>query len=220
MLPDRTYRDAQRPAHFPHIGLAAAIAESRSARDHSQLAQTGERDDDILDDTVGEVVGSGVATQVLERQDCDRGAVVLGLSWRRNDPLSGRRPCARPVLEGDAVCADGISDVFQACGTDIRKGRLDGAVDLLEDGLGNADPTGFGDLLQTRRDIDRVAADAAALYDDVTGIDADAVLDLVLGGATTVPFAGPRLDSQCRSQRTRRCWNIRPAVRRRQTGRT
>ena len=61
MLPDSTYRDPQRPAHLAHVDLAAAITESRSARDHQQLAQTCQRNDEILDDAVGEVIATGVA---------------------------------------------------------------------------------------------------------------------------------------------------------------
>ena len=98
------------------------------------------------------------------------------------------------------------------------KVRLDGAVDLIEDGLRDADPAGFGDLLQTRRDVDRVAADSAALYDDVSGIDADAVIDLVLDGAMAVASPGPRFEFAMPIAAPRRCWNIRPAARPRQTG--
>ena len=57
------------------------------------------------------------------------------------------------------------------------------------DGAGNADPAGFGQRLQARRDIDAVAEDVVALGDDVAKVDPHAKPD-----ATPVRNLGIAID--------------------------
>jgi hypothetical protein len=47
---------------------------------------------------------------------------------------------------------------------------------------GNANPAGFGERFQARRDIDAVTEDVVVLGDDVTEVDADAEPDAPLVG--------------------------------------
>jgi len=54
---------------------------------------------------------------------------------------------------------------------------------------GNADPARLGERLQTRRDIDPVAEDVAALDKNVAEIDPDAEPDAPLFGQLHVPVA-------------------------------
>jgi hypothetical protein len=73
-------------------------------------------------------------------------------------------------------------------------------VDLREDRLRNADFTSLGDLLQARRDVDRIATDTDTLYNDVANIDPNPVLDLITRRATAIPLLSCGLDVQCRLQ--------------------
>ena len=53
--------------------------------------------------------------------------------------------------------------------------------DLLVDGLGNADRTGFGERLEPGGDVDSIAEDVGAIDDDVAKIDTDPQLETAFG---------------------------------------
>jgi hypothetical protein len=55
--------------------------------------------------------------------------------------------------------------------------------------LRNRDTARFGDALDPRRDVDAVAKDILAVYDDIADVDADAKLDRIGLGAARVALA-------------------------------
>ena len=69
---------AQFAADLLHIDRPALVGEARIARDDEQPADARQGRDDVLDDAVGEIVLLGVAAQIHERQDGDRGPVRKG----------------------------------------------------------------------------------------------------------------------------------------------
>src|SRR5215470_4005589 len=73
-------------------------------------------------------------------------------------------------------------NVFDALLAQIieREGQL--VADLVADDTGDADDTGLSQRFQSRRDIDAVAKDVAALGDYVAEIDADAKFDALVVG--------------------------------------
>jgi len=72
---------------------------------------------------------------------------------------------------------------------------------LFEDCLRDADPTSVSDLLQPRRDVHGVAANAIILNNHGSGMYADPVLNLLLPRPAPVTPAGSGLDRQRRLQR-------------------
>jgi hypothetical protein len=77
----------------------ALVDEGRVARDHEEPAQPRERGDDVLAQSVGEEILRGIAAEIGERQDRDRGsgerldrlAAALGLG-RRSGRIAEHRP--------------------------------------------------------------------------------------------------------------------------------
>ena len=69
---------AQFAADLPHVDRAALVGEAGVARDDEQPAHARQRRDDVLHHAVGEVLLLGIAAQVQERQDGDRGLVGKG----------------------------------------------------------------------------------------------------------------------------------------------
>ncbi len=70
--------DAQFLRHHPHIGRAAFVGKARAPRDYGKTSEPAQRRDEVLDDTVGEVVLLGVTAEIAERQHHDRGPAKSG----------------------------------------------------------------------------------------------------------------------------------------------
>jgi hypothetical protein len=69
--------------------------------------------------------------------------------------------------------------------------------------------SGVGDLLQACRDVDRIAAGATLLQDDLTGVDADAELNTLLTRQIDVALAVIGLDPERAFKRLHRAWEFR-----------
>src|SRR5208337_3729440 len=87
------------------------IDEGRVSGDDEKPPDTTERRDDILDDAVREVVGLGIAAEVLERKYCERGAIRQGPA-RRNPAWRGRPQCDCRRARLDLIGPDGTPDVL------------------------------------------------------------------------------------------------------------
>src|SRR5262249_48661641 len=74
--------NAKLPTNLFYIDRTALVAKARIARDHKQPADATQRRDDVLDDSVREIVLSRVVAHVLERQDGDRRLVREGRPLR------------------------------------------------------------------------------------------------------------------------------------------
>ncbi len=64
----------------------------------------------------------------------------------------------------------------------VGEGNVELAANVLVDARRHADAAGFRHRFQTRRHIDAVAENVAAVDDDVADVDADAELDALVGG--------------------------------------
>ena len=78
---------AQFTADLLHVHGAALVCEAGISGDHEQPARARQRCNDLFDDAVAEIILLRVATQVVERQHRDGGAVGQRrfLMWRRAD---------------------------------------------------------------------------------------------------------------------------------------
>ena len=65
--------DAEVAADLLHPRGLGLVGHDRVARDHAQLLEAGQLGDQVLGQAVGEVVLLGVAAEVRERQDRNRG---------------------------------------------------------------------------------------------------------------------------------------------------
>ena len=166
------------------IGLPAAVEERRGARDHHQLAQAGERHDDVLDDAVGEVLVLRIAAEIPERQHRDRGQ-------RR---LEGRdRNGERGPRRIERIGAHRPFEVLQPQQAEVAGGGADRAAQQLPRRLGQDDAAGRRVLLQPRREVDAVAVDVAAAADHLADVDRDPERDEVLGALGSALLGDRRL---------------------------
>ncbi len=123
---------SQLAAHLPRVHVLALVAEGRAARDHAQLSQLRERCDDLLGDSVAEVLVGGVSAQVEEGEHGDRsrdrlatatGQPAVGAAPDRPPDAAGkeqgagerqdaRRPATRPRLGDDRLQLAGLGHLF------------------------------------------------------------------------------------------------------------
>ena len=66
---------AQLAAHLPHVHSTALVGKARVARDDEEPANVRQRCDDILHNSIGEIILLGVSAQVHEWQHRNRGLV-------------------------------------------------------------------------------------------------------------------------------------------------
>ena len=71
-------------------------------------------------------------------------------------------------------------DILEALLAEVFEIRLELALDLAMDIVGQGDTAGLGAHLETRRDVDAIAVDIVARDDNVTEMDADAQGDAVI----------------------------------------
>jgi hypothetical protein len=76
--------NAKLPTHLFYIDCTVLVAKARIARDHKQPTDATQRRDDVLDDSVREIVLPRVIAHVLERQDGDRRLVREGRPYREH----------------------------------------------------------------------------------------------------------------------------------------
>src|SRR4030095_5297681 len=79
-----------------------------------------------------------------------------------------------------AVYPHPAGDIAQLHVAQVGEPEVELAVDCLVDLAGDEDPTGLGERFDARRDVDPIAKYIVAVDDDVTDVDADAELDLLL----------------------------------------
>ena len=125
-LDDRVY--AQLSADLGDALLGFAIAHHRGLRDHLQLADLRQGEDQLLGDPAGEVGVLGIGADVGERKDGDPALAIGGdslLSLRRGVP--GRTGEAQPVD------LDRNVDVLQLLGAKAGHRKVDLVPDLRVD---------------------------------------------------------------------------------------
>ena len=116
-LPDRAFEHvahAQLAGHLPHIDRLALVGEARIAGDHGEPGKAGDRDGDLLDHAVGEILLLGVSAHVLERQYRERG--LIG-----REPRIRRLVRARSLVrsfgdladETDALAVEGADETLR-----------------------------------------------------------------------------------------------------------
>src|SRR5215472_389797 len=165
--------------HIAHTKLAANplrirglafVGEGRIPRYHKQPADLRERGDDLLDHSVGKVFLFRIATHVLERQHRDRGFV-------------GQRQCRglghRFPLRKHAEDMDRLADILERLLADIGDWEIELAARLGQHRARDADATGLGDCLQTRRDVDAVTVYIVIIDDYIAKIYPYAVFNWV-----------------------------------------
>src|SRR5262249_13887850 len=77
-FPDTAFEQvahAQLTAHLPNVDGLALVSEARIARDYKQPPDTRQSSNDVLDHAVSKVFLLGIAAQVGESEDGDRGIV-------------------------------------------------------------------------------------------------------------------------------------------------
>src|SRR5215510_1514339 len=77
-FPHAAFKDVAHSKFAPdllHIHSAAFVGEARIAGDNEQAGKPRQGRNDVLYDAIGKVLLLGIATHVLEWQDCDGGAI-------------------------------------------------------------------------------------------------------------------------------------------------
>ena len=124
----------------------------------------------------------GAAAEVQERQH-DDGEPGRGFRRRR------QRPWGRLAVDGEGEDPDRLGDVLEGDGAEVLGGQVDPPFHLTPRVLGEANPAGRGDALETRGDIDAVAHEVVVgLLDHVAEMNADAELDAAIFRQAGVAF--------------------------------
>jgi hypothetical protein len=106
---------------------------------------------------------------------------------------------------------DGFGDILELSRAEVRDGEVEPSLDLPISLLGKTDRAGLGDPFQPRCDIDAIAHEVAvALLDHVANVDADAVLDPLLGRHACVALGHAELDFDCAGTASSRPFVYRP----------
>src|SRR4029453_9015918 len=162
------------PSQMLHIHRFALVSEGRVAGNDEEPVQSGQRRDDVLSDSVAEVLLLGITRHVGERQYGNRGLVrqrECGLSgWRRlaDTRRSNPEDVARP------------RDVLELPLAQILEGQIQLVAHLIVHDLAYADPAGFGEAFEPCRNVDAIAVNIVAVDDDVAEVDAEAELDAMV----------------------------------------
>jgi hypothetical protein len=98
------------------------------------------------------------------------------------------------AVDPDAIDADGLGDVLQPLLAARFERERDLLPDLIDDRHRYADTTALGDLLQSRRNIDRVAMAILALDDHIADMDANPEVDSSLRGLAVIASSHATLD--------------------------
>src|SRR6516165_8993255 len=162
---------AELAADLLQINRAAFISKGRVAGDDVEPSEPRQPGDDVLDDTVDEILLLGIAAHIGERHHRNRWPVIktkriLGPGVRRFRTWLGS------LL--DAVDAHRPRDVLDTVLTEIGKPDRQLFADLLAHRVADADLAGGGKRLDPRRDVDAIAKHVAFVDHDVAEVDADA----------------------------------------------
>jgi hypothetical protein len=155
-----------------HVDGAALVGEGRITGDDKEPADLRQRGDDLLDHAVGEIFLFRVAADIGERQYRNRR--LLGeRQWLR-------RRCSWFRAQSHAPNMHWPGNVLDVLLAHILEGDIELVAHLVVHHAADADPAGFGERLQPRRDVDPVAKDVAAVADHVAEIDPDTEFDALL----------------------------------------
>ncbi|WP_395710959.1 hypothetical protein [Reyranella sp.] len=147
--------DAKLAGDGADIDPPVLVGEGRIAGDDEQPAQAGQSRCQIVCHPVGEKRLLGIVAQVRQRQHDDRWFV---------GQQEGRSGCGRPVpTADDGVGANRLGDVLEPVAAKVTKPGGDLALDLLVDGLRQADAAACRQALEACGDIDAVAQDVLTL---------------------------------------------------------
>src|SRR6516225_4207463 len=150
------------------------VGECGIASNDEKPAPFRQRSDDVLGNAVDEIFLLGIATDVVKREDCDRGPV--GQDPRRGRLRRDRRPVG-PLCENSAISTHRPGDVLDLLLPHVLEGDCELVAHLISYNSADADAARFSQGLETRRDVDTVAKDVVLVDHDVAEIDADAEID-------------------------------------------
>ena len=140
----------------------------------------------VLGHAIDKVVLRRIAAEIGERQHDDGETRRAGLFRRET---AGRGVRLSRIADVQRIDPDRFGDVLELGRAEVPDGEIEPPLDLPIGVLGQADPAGRGDPLQSRGDIDAVAHQiAVSLLDDVAEMNADAKIDAALGRHAGVAF--------------------------------
>ena len=142
------------------------VSESRIARDHGEPAPVGQRSNDVLGQSIDEIVFGRVLRHVVEGQHCYGANVgeITGVAASLRKAFAHLRQPKHVHRAGN---------VLQRVLAEIVESEVHFIANLVICGTRQVDAAGFGEALKTGRDIDALAEDITVLDHDVTDIDAD-----------------------------------------------
>ncbi len=161
--------DIELAGDVANVELLALVGEARIAGYHHEAGDLGEVSDIVFGDAVAEVILGWIARHIVEGQYGDRWSRVRGFA---QGSLSGRRSVG--VAWPPFPDRDRPIDVLDLNLSAIPERGADPIADAFVHDRGDANPTGLGERLQPRRDIDAVAVNVVLVDDDVAEVDANA----------------------------------------------
>ena len=136
-----------------------------------------QRRDDVLDHPVREIFLLGIAAQIVEGQDGDRGFI-----GQRKGLIN--RPAVRHGWHGatvwDAPDPHRFGDILQGLRTQILKRCIYLATNLPTSVVRDADTAGLCNPFETHRNIDPVTKDIVFFDNNITDVNADAEFDTLV----------------------------------------
>ena len=183
--------DAHLAARVFGRDLGIAIPGNRVRRDQEQAGRLDQRGLDVEPQAVGQIVLRGVAAQIGEGHDRDRGPV------RKRQRLAGGGEIGvRETGFGaaDAEGADRLRDILEPLLPEVLEAEIEAVLHVTEDAAGNADGAWLRERLQSRRHVHAVAKDVGAVHDDLVEVDAHTELDPSVAGHLAVALAHASLN--------------------------
>src|SRR5215469_8865744 len=166
--------NAKLAANLLEIDGFSFVGECGIAGDHEKPAPFRQCRDDVLGNAVDKIFLFGIATDIVERKDGDRGPV--GQRPGRGPIRQGRRPVG-PLCDKLAISTHRPADVLALLVAHVleRDGKL--VTHLISYNPADADAARFSQSLKACRDNDTVAEDVVLVDNNVAEIDADAEID-------------------------------------------
>ncbi len=163
--------DAELAAYLRDVERLVLVDECRIARDDEQAGDLAEIGDDVLGDSITEILLISIAAHVVEGEHDDRWPVRQRF-LQLNGTVVGRRGVAQPTPNPHRTI-----DILHLLFSKILEPEFEAIAHLVMNGPGNVDAARIGHCLQPGRDIHPVAIDVVAVDRHIAKIDADAELD-------------------------------------------
>ena len=167
--------DIQLLGNLGHVDRLALEGEGGVAGDDGERGRLRQVGDDVLGDAVAEVFLLRIAAHVGEGQHGDRELWC----WGRSARCFARRWNSNA---GHPVDPHRLRHVLQVLLAQILEAELDLAPDMAEHRLGHQNAARLGQGFQSRRDVDAIAVEVAALHHDIAEVHPDAQHDLPILG--------------------------------------